>query len=294
MTYRQFDNVWLCTRSQFQRQRYGGGTVETYDADDIATQDYYIQQASADIVDRVLYQLPLPYVATLRFDAPHSYEHGRIMGYDPAYRYVLHVGDDAPLLAVTSLTNGDGTVIAASDYVLEPANAFPLFKIRIKSTSVQVFDYTDTWEQAIHVTGVWGYVPHYPSCWVDSGATVPVGDLSASATTLTLSTPADAAAFWVGDYLHINDETLLVTETSVATGVLTLVRGVLGATATDHLAGATIRRFVQIRQIATETARYASALYNRDRGVYDGGGVDTEDVLTSVRDRLAGHRRVNV
>jgi len=67
---------------------------------------------------------------------------------------------DAPLLAVTTLTNGDGTVIAASEYVLSPRNVLPAYAIRLKATS------TVTWmpgadgatEGAIGVAGSWGWV----------------------------------------------------------------------------------------------------------------------------------------
>jgi hypothetical protein len=296
MTYQRFNDIWLCTRADFQQSRYGGGIEETFDAADNAVQDYFIQQASREIVDRVLFQLPLPYHATLLFDAPYTYTLSGLVNDYRDNHYLLYVGDEEGLLEVTTLTNGDGTTIAASDFVLEPANAHPKFVLRLKTNSNVTFTYTTDWEQAISVEGVWGYVPNYPNAWAVSGATVPAGGLTASATTITFATPADAGLFSAGNYLRIGAETLLVTEANATTGVVTVKRGVLGTTAAEHLAGAGISTFVMLRQIATETARYASHLYNKERAVFDGSGagLDTGDILESVATRLSAHRRTTV
>lgn len=292
MTYRQFNDIWLCTRADFQQQRYGGGTVETYDAADNAVQDYYIAQASRDIVERVLFQLPLPYRATLRFDAP------RYAAFTDLYTrhgnsYLLYVGDEDGLLEVMTLTNGDGEVLGPSLYVLEPVNSYPKFVIRLKSDSNTYFTYTDTWEQRISIDGVWGYVPNYANAWTDSGIVIPAGGITAIDGSFTLATPADADVFSAGLYLQVGQETLRVTETNVTTGVVTVARGELGTTAAAHEAGSTINRFNMLRQIATETARYASMLYNKDRSVFDGANttLDSSDILESVAERLSAHRR---
>ncbi len=67
---------------------------------------------------------------------------------------------DVPLLTVTTLTNGDGTTIAASEYNLWPYNGPNRAEIRLKQSS------TTTWQPAtagdtedvISVAGTWGYV----------------------------------------------------------------------------------------------------------------------------------------
>jgi hypothetical protein len=64
---------------------------------------------------------------------------------------LLLVDDD--LLTVTSLTNGDGTVIASSLYWLEPRNKSPKFGIRLKSGAAWSFG-TDG---EVAVAGTWGY-----------------------------------------------------------------------------------------------------------------------------------------
>jgi hypothetical protein len=68
----------------------------------------------------------------------------------------LWVDDD--LLAVDSITNGDGTAIIASDYVLEPANEAPKYAIKLLASSSESWTYNTDPEQAISVTGDWGYM----------------------------------------------------------------------------------------------------------------------------------------
>jgi len=68
----------------------------------------------------------------------------------------LLVDDD--LLSVTELTNGDGTVLSASDYVLLPANATPKYAVRLKASAAYFWAYDTDPEQAISVNGSWGYV----------------------------------------------------------------------------------------------------------------------------------------
>jgi hypothetical protein len=65
---------------------------------------------------------------------------------------------DMDLLGVTTLTNGNGTAIAASAYVLEPANYSPKYAITLKqSTSIPLWQYNEDYNQAISVNGTWGY-----------------------------------------------------------------------------------------------------------------------------------------
>jgi hypothetical protein len=70
----------------------------------------------------------------------------------------LDLDDD--LLALTTLTNGDASVIAASNYFLDPVNDLPYHMITLKRSSGLVFmlDSGGNYEQAITVLGDWGYV----------------------------------------------------------------------------------------------------------------------------------------
>lgn len=65
----------------------------------------------------------------------------------------------ADLISVTTLTNGDGTAISASDFILLPSNATPKYAIKLKQSS-SVFWTSDSdgnTEQVITVLGSWGW-----------------------------------------------------------------------------------------------------------------------------------------
>lgn len=68
---------------------------------------------------------------------------------------VLYLDED--LLEVTSIVNGDGQAIAATEYILLPANSVPKWAIKLKSNSSVNWTYVDEPEAAIAVTGKWGF-----------------------------------------------------------------------------------------------------------------------------------------
>ncbi len=69
---------------------------------------------------------------------------------------------DADLLSVSELVNGDGTVIPESAYVLRPPNWPPYFGISLRRSSGLAWTYSADPEEAIRVTGTWGYSPAVP------------------------------------------------------------------------------------------------------------------------------------
>ena len=74
----------------------------------------------------------------------------------------LRLDDD--LISVTTLTNGDGTVLTTADYYLHPRNAAPYWEIRLKETSTYTWqsDTSGNYEGAISVLGSWGYAASAP------------------------------------------------------------------------------------------------------------------------------------
>lgn len=65
---------------------------------------------------------------------------------------------DFDLQSVSGITNGDGVAVASDKYVLEPTNFTPKYGIRLKRSGSVVWTFTTDPEEAISVTGVWGYV----------------------------------------------------------------------------------------------------------------------------------------
>ena len=116
-------------------------------ADDLVLEDL-IEEASRDL-DRGTARRFYASTETRNFDHPPQ---GR----------TLKLGTD--LLSVTTLTNGDDVVIAASDYILLPANESPKYAIKLKQSSTVgwTLDSSGNSEQVIAVAGSWGYIATTP------------------------------------------------------------------------------------------------------------------------------------
>lgn len=115
----------------------------TEPVDDVYIEDL-LDRASRDGVDAYTGQWFYAYTQTRTYDVPKGRE------------LVL----DAPLLSVTTLTNGDGTVLANTDYLLRPANSVHATSIKLKATAgvVWLTDDDGEDEDVISVAGTWGYV----------------------------------------------------------------------------------------------------------------------------------------
>lgn len=80
-------------------------------------------------------------------------------------RYLDAVGDvcgrtlllRAEYAAITSITNGDGVAVAASDYVTKPANATPYYAVVLKGSAGLTWTWNTDPENAITVVGKVGY-----------------------------------------------------------------------------------------------------------------------------------------
>lgn len=73
----------------------------------------------------------------------------------------LYLPDD--LCAITSIVNGDGLTVASTEYVTLPRHSTPYHAIVLKTGSLVRWNWTDTPEDAITVTGKWGYSTSAPA-----------------------------------------------------------------------------------------------------------------------------------
>jgi hypothetical protein len=87
----------------------------------------------------------------------------RVYGPGDVTRQILRL--DAELLSVTTLTNGDGSVIATANVVLWPRNSLPAWAIRLKSTLLWTFADADS---EISVVGSWGYAATPPAAIIQA------------------------------------------------------------------------------------------------------------------------------
>lgn len=234
-----------------------------------------IHEASQEFAEAIE-RLPVPYTATRTADYS-----------DP---YLVELPDD--LLALTTFTNGDGETIAGASFALRPSNEYPKRELALKVASGERLVYVSDFEEAFSLAGIWGYVPHYPTCWKDSGVDVPGGNMTSSATTLTLTT---TAAFEVLQYIRVDSEIMQITAKTAT--VLTLTRGELGTTAAAHLAEAGLYQFQQRADIMGAVRAMAVYKYlNKDKigtrvTVYDGGVIQTEDLDPQVYKTVERHWR---
>lgn len=214
------------------------------------------------------------------------------------------LGLEADLLALESVTNGDGTTIPLSAVHVGPAGAAVGAWLALDRTRA-IFTHSGDPLEAIQVTGVWGYHPDWAQAWASSGDSVQDNPLAADATTLTVD-EADAplpTGFWarfaVGQLLRIEDEYLHVL--AIAGDALTVARGVNGTTAASHAAGTPIAVYQVPGDIRAATLRLAMWLYRQpDAGFVQAGGALRGSLLVppalpeDVRQILAPYVRLRV
>jgi hypothetical protein len=86
-------------------------------------------------------------------DTTRSFDANRNVSAD---RRTLTLDDD--LCQITSITNGDGATVSASNYSTRPRNNPPYYALTIKYNSTSSFwTWQDTPEDAITIVGRWGY-----------------------------------------------------------------------------------------------------------------------------------------
>lgn len=151
--------------------------------------------------------------------------------YDYTDPYLLELDDD--LLSVISITNGDATTLASTEYNLQPANMPPYRRVKIKSSSMYywtVNSYSDT-EQVITVNAFWGFHNRYNQEGWKLATTLNEGSgITASELTFTITS---ATGLEAGNILEIDNEIVIIS--SVSSNDITVIeRGDNGSTAATH------------------------------------------------------------
>ncbi len=119
--------------------------IDTGDTENDELLNEFIEESSLQIDNETARQFYASY-ETRRFDA----------AYPTIDANMLFVDKD--LLGITTLTNGNGTAIAPSAYVFEPANYTPYYAVTLLTGATSLtWQYNNDWQQAISVEGTWGY-----------------------------------------------------------------------------------------------------------------------------------------
>lgn len=174
--------------------------------------------------------------------------------------------DDDDILAVTTLTNGDGSVIASTDYNLYPLNVTPKYHLKLKwSKNIYwMWPASGDTDAAISIEGEYGYHRDYPHAWADVSATLAVAMSDTTSLTFTCTT----GKLSVGHIIKIGSEVMNVTTVTVAaTDTITVFcRGDNGSTAATHLINAPIYIWVPEELAKNATLELALAKYKGRTG----------------------------
>ncbi|MBP8973061.1 MAG: hypothetical protein KBH93_04230 [Anaerolineae bacterium] len=185
----------------------------------------------------------------------------------------------ADLLALHSLTNGDGSAIPLDAVHLEPANEAVSACLLLDRTRAAFVHGGDPLG-AIAVEGTWGYHPAWADAWQDSGDGVQDDPLAADAVTLTVS-DATGAGFAVGQLLRIGEEYLHLLAVDALTDTLAVARGANGTAAASHAQGAAIAIYTPPEDVRQACLRVTHWLYKQpDAGfVQRTGGLRGEVIV---------------
>lgn len=244
-------------------------TTETQDDPQIVQ---FISENSADFqngINRVF----LPYLNTTAHDYIGPRE--------------LDFGDD--VLAITSLTNGDGNSLTVSNLLLEPANTYPKWRGVLSFNAAPPFVFQAEPRQAISLTGWRGCVPNYSTgCFRNSGAVIPSG-VTNSSTSMALAS-GKGASFEVGQYIATTSSgaTEIMQITAIVTDTLTHTRNEQGTTAASHTAGDVIQILTPIADVQKAVREMVVYAYlNKDsvgkRTIMVNGAIVVEDLDPSVQ-----------
>jgi hypothetical protein len=256
----------------------GGSAIPTDTTDD-TTLELLLVSASRYLDEKTTRHY-YPIIETRYFDVPDD--------------GILRLDED--LLEVITLTNGDTTTIAGTDYIEMPANNTPYWGIKLKGSSGLSWqpDSDGNVEGVISLLGVWGYHNHYYLAW--RIASTLAEDLDTTETGVDV---ADGTAFAVGNLLRVGSELGYVS--NIATNTLTSTRGENGSTAATHLTAAAVKVWQVMdtaKQAVLEIAnqakarRFGQSLSNIETVTAGGIVLSPRDIPATAQEFVQNHRRL--
>lgn len=197
-----------------------------------------------------------PVVETRTFDAARMSNGGPVDGSD--------LWLDQHLLALDSITISDVALEASAYAAIVP----PVMRLRLLSNCSWLTT-SDEWQDAIAVTGTWGYRQTVNNAWRDTLDTVQV-DIDESTTSITVSDSAGEDAgldlrFSPGQLLRIDDEFVYLKRIDLdgETHTLRCIRGVNGTAAITHAATTAIYSWQPEPGIRRAATRWVALMYRR-------------------------------
>jgi len=170
---------------------------------------------------------------------------------------------DFDLCEIISITNGDGTTLPSTEYILHPRNLYPARGIKILDTSTyswQVNTVNGT-ESAITVVAIASYRDKYSTFGWKTGTTL-AEDLDVSETEWDVTS---SSLFSAGQIIRCGNELGIVS--SIATGKVNVSsRGDNGSTAAVHSSGVTVYIWQPMEVVKNACLQIAHNAYKRRSG----------------------------
>lgn len=263
-----------------------GGQVAVSAGDAFGTEDNervlaYLRRAT-DFISTITKREFYPWIQTRNYAAPWAYIDLSIRRLPRA-----HLKLDQDLLEVLEITSGD-TEIESENFFLLEHNIYPKRVVVLSagfwSGSSARYD-----QSSIDINAIWGFhngqygVPN--TAWIDTLEVVPLGGITSSQTSITLSDIDGKDAQYlnriaVGNMLRIGNEFIEVVDANTSTNVITVLRGVRGSTAAAHDAGVKIYRWKVVEPIVGATYQVAKTFMEKD--ISAGGRTAVSDISVDV------------
>lgn len=170
------------------------------------------------------------------------------------------------LLQLTEIRRRDGSSVKLDDVRRVPNHPDLPASLLVSTAGAATFSSGP--EDALTITGVWGWHDRWTRAWREGGDSVRDNPLSARATSISvedadgLDVDSGAPRFQVGHLLRIEDEYLRLTAIDATRNELTVLRGVQGSDSANHAHGAGIETFAAAPAIRDLCLRYAALLVN--------------------------------
>ena len=200
-----------------------------------------------------------PRYETRRFTVPHGQNDNSI----------LFVDDD--LLEVVTITNGDATSLASTEYYLKPHNFSPAYALQMIETSNYNWEPTSAgaYTNAIQIAAWWGFHNRYSQRAWTSGGTLgaAMADTTTASATLTAGHSIRA-----GDIVKIGTEIFNVSAVTATTATFNQ-RGDNGSTAATHLISTVVYKWNPITEIKQACLQSVLNVYASRTGQSSSGRV---------------------
>jgi hypothetical protein len=222
-------------------------TVVAHTADDAVVDS--IIESSSRLIDQITRRTFYPIIETRYFDVPNEHPSDLWLDYND-------------LLALTTLTNGDATAIASTDYILHDKNRTPYYKVSLRDVSTIDWELnsSNSADQVISILGTWGYHDDYSHAW--EAVTTISEDLDISETGVDMTS---VARMGVGSIIKIDSEIMIVSVVGTLTTTI-MKRGDNGSTAAIHSSGATVYLWKPVQPIVQACQLICTSVYHKRYG----------------------------